>query len=93
MIQSAVRLAKTLADRLRAAQLERLHLEIESRLRDMEINKNFLENKLDEQLQAVSEHCKICLSYWLRENGILGLSQTTSNRVTTCVPYQVLRTY
>jgi len=44
MIQSATRLAKTLGDQPRASQLERLHLEIESRLRDMEINKNFLEN-------------------------------------------------
>ena len=49
MIRSASRLAKALGDHPRAAQLERLHLEIESRLRDMEINKNFLENRLDEQ--------------------------------------------
>jgi hypothetical protein len=55
MIQSAARLAKTLGDQPRASQLERLHLEIESRLRDMEINKNFLENRLDERLRAISE--------------------------------------
>ena len=55
IIQSASRLAKALGDRPRAARLERLHLEIESRLRDMEINKNFLENRLDEQLRAISE--------------------------------------
>jgi hypothetical protein len=48
MIQSASRLAKALRDHPRAAQLERLQLEIESRLRDMEINKNFLENRLDD---------------------------------------------
>jgi len=35
-------------DHPRAAHLERLYLEIESRLRDMEINKNFLKNRLDE---------------------------------------------
>jgi hypothetical protein len=55
MIQSASRLAKALGDHPRAAQLERLHLEIESRLRDMEINKNRLKNRLDEQLRAISE--------------------------------------
>jgi hypothetical protein len=55
MIQSASRLAKALGIHPRAAQLERLHLEIESRLRDMEINKNLLENRLDEQLRAISE--------------------------------------
>jgi hypothetical protein len=55
MIQFAAGLAKALGDQPRAAQLEHLHLEIESRLRDMEINKNFLENRLDEQLRAISE--------------------------------------
>jgi uncharacterized coiled-coil protein SlyX len=48
-------LQRPFGDHPLAAQLERLHLEIESRLRDMEINKNFLENRLDEQLRAISE--------------------------------------
>lgn len=51
-IKSASRLVKTLGDHPRAAQLELLHVEIESRIRDTEINKNFLENRLDEQLRA-----------------------------------------
>jgi hypothetical protein len=55
MIQSASRLAQTLGDHSRAAELENLHLEIGSRIRDIELNKNFLENRLDEQLQAISE--------------------------------------
>jgi len=55
MIQSASRLAQTLGDHSRAAELENLHLEIGSRIRDMELNKNFLENRLDEQLHAISE--------------------------------------
>jgi hypothetical protein len=55
MIQSASRLAQTLGDHSRATELENLHLEIGSRIRDMELNKNFLENRLDEQLQAISE--------------------------------------
>ena len=37
-----------LGDDSRAAELENLHLEIGSRIRDMELNKNFLENRLDE---------------------------------------------
>jgi hypothetical protein len=45
MILSAARLAKTLGDQPPASQLARLHLEIENRLKDMEINKNFLENR------------------------------------------------
>ena len=55
MIQSALRLAQTLGDHSRAAELENLRLEIGSRIRYMELNKNFLENRLDEQLQAISE--------------------------------------
>lgn len=55
MIKSAARLAKTLGDQPRASQLECLYSEAESRLRDMEINKNFLENRLDEQLRTISE--------------------------------------
>jgi hypothetical protein len=55
MIQSASRLARTLGDHSRAVELENLHLELGSRIRDMELNKNFLENRLDEQLQAISE--------------------------------------
>lgn len=55
MIQSASLLAMTLQDYSRAAQLEYLFLQIEIRISDMELNKNFLENKLDEQLQAICE--------------------------------------
>lgn len=55
MITSASRLAKTLGDRLRAAELENLCFEVENRIRDMELNKNFLENRLDKQLQEICE--------------------------------------
>jgi hypothetical protein len=55
MIQAASQLVQTLGDRSRAAELEGLHLEIGSRIRDMELNKNFLENRFDEQLQIISE--------------------------------------
>ncbi|PQE27761.1 ubiquinol-cytochrome-c reductase cytochrome c1 protein [Rutstroemia sp. NJR-2017a BVV2] len=55
MIQSALQLARTLGDHSRAEGFEGLHLEMESRIRDMELNKNFLENRFDEQLQVISE--------------------------------------
>jgi hypothetical protein len=55
MIQSASRLANALGDSPRAAELEKLCLEMGSRIRDMELNKNFLENRLDEQLQAINK--------------------------------------
>jgi 2-oxoglutarate dehydrogenase complex dehydrogenase (E1) component-like enzyme len=55
MIQSALQLVRTLGDHSRAADLEGLHLEIGSRIRDMELNKNFLENRFDEQLQVITE--------------------------------------
>jgi len=48
MIQSASRLAQVLGDHSRAAELDNFHLEIGSRIRDMELNKNFLENRHDD---------------------------------------------
>lgn len=53
MVISAARLAKTLCDPLRTAQLEELNHEVESRIKDMELNKNFLEDKLDKELQDI----------------------------------------
>ena len=55
LIHSVLRLAKVLGDFSRAALLEDLHLEIERRIRDMELNKNFLEERLDKQLHAIQE--------------------------------------
>jgi hypothetical protein len=55
MIQAASKFAKTLRDPLRTAQLEDLHREMESRIRDMELNKNFLENRLEDELQKINE--------------------------------------
>ena len=55
LIQSALRLAKLLCDFSRAAVLEDLDVEIERRIRDMELNKNFLEDRLDKQLQDIQE--------------------------------------
>lgn len=53
MIASALKLAKTLRDPLRAAQLEELQHEIERKIKDMELNKNFLEDRLDKDLREI----------------------------------------
>jgi hypothetical protein len=55
VIQSASRLANALGDSSKAAELEKLCLEMGSRIRDMELNKNFLKNRLEEQLQAINK--------------------------------------
>jgi hypothetical protein len=55
MTQSASRLANALGGSPRAADLEKLCLDMGSRIQDMELNKNFLENRLDEQLQAINK--------------------------------------
>jgi hypothetical protein len=54
MIQGASQLAQALGDAARAAAFTQLHLEIGSRIRDMELNQNFLENRLDEQLRGIA---------------------------------------
>lgn len=55
MIQSAVRLAVILRDNTRAASLELVDTALDCRMKDMQVNKNFLENRLDEQLQMIQE--------------------------------------
>jgi hypothetical protein len=55
MVQSAVRLAVTLGDNARAASLELVEVDLDRRIKDMKMNKNFLENRLDEQLQMIRE--------------------------------------
>jgi DNA anti-recombination protein RmuC len=52
-VQSALRLAETLQDNHRAAQLEELHHNIDSRIKAMELNKNVLEDTLNSQLQEI----------------------------------------
>lgn len=53
MIHCALRLATTLGDVSKAARLESVEAEIEGCIKDMQLNKNFLENRLDEQLRAI----------------------------------------
>lgn len=52
---SAIQLATTLGDSTRAATLELVERELDSHIKDMQLNKNFLENRLDQQLKAISE--------------------------------------
>src|SRR5436190_12429427 len=53
LIQSAVKLAEAIQDPIRAAQLEELHYEIDSKIKAMELNKNVLEDGLCHQLQEI----------------------------------------
>ena len=53
LIQSAMKLAETLSDPLRAAQLEELHCEIDSKIKAMELNKNVLEDNLSQELEEI----------------------------------------
>jgi len=53
LIRSALRLTETLHDPLRAAQLEELHDEIDSKIKAMELNKNVLEDELNTLLREI----------------------------------------
>lgn len=55
MILSAVELATMLNDTVRAAKMEQIHCELASIVKDMEVNKEFLESRLDDELKAVAE--------------------------------------
>jgi len=55
LIQSAVKLAETLQNSLRTAQLEELHYEIDSKIKAMELNKNVLEDSLSHELQEIRQ--------------------------------------
>lgn len=55
MVHSALTLAMTLGDVSKATQLGLLEAELARRIKDMELNKNFLESRLDEQLQTIYE--------------------------------------
>ncbi|OBU00710.1 hypothetical protein VE01_01059 [Pseudogymnoascus verrucosus] len=58
MVQSAIRLAMTLGDNTRAAILELVEAGLDRRIKDMKLNKNFLENRMDCQLQMIREQRK-----------------------------------
>ncbi|OKL62443.1 hypothetical protein UA08_02580 [Talaromyces atroroseus] len=53
LIKSAIILAETLQDPLRTAQLEDLRLDIDSKIKAMELNKNVLEDTLSQELQKI----------------------------------------
>ena len=55
MIQSAVKFARLLRDTLRESQIEELHRELEAKVKALELNKNFLENILAQELQEIVE--------------------------------------
>lgn len=54
MIHSAARFAKVLRDLTREQQLEDMHHELEGKIRALELNKNFLERKLEQEMQEIA---------------------------------------
>ena len=58
IIKSALRLAKMLQVPLHTTQLEELHHKIEARVKCMELNKNFLEDRLNKDLQEIRRQHK-----------------------------------
>ena len=53
MIDAAVKFAEALSDHLRASQLEELHKELKSKVKSQELNKNYLETKLKNELDEI----------------------------------------
>lgn len=54
MLDDAVKLAQTLSDSTRASQLEELYKELQSMIKSQELNKNFLETKLNNELAEIT---------------------------------------
>jgi len=55
MIRSATGFARTLRDSTREQQLNELHTELESKIRALELNKNFLETKVEEEMEQIAK--------------------------------------
>ena len=55
MIHSATRFARVLRDTTREQQFNELHRELEGKIRALELNKNFLETKLEQELQDIAQ--------------------------------------
>jgi len=53
LIQCAMEFTATLQDSVRAAQLEELHNEIDSKIKAMELNKNVLEDSVSHELEEI----------------------------------------
>lgn len=58
LIESARSLTEALQDPLRTAQLEELSLDVDSKIKAMELNKNVLEDEFVRQLQEIDEQRK-----------------------------------
>ena len=53
MADAAVQFAETLSDSVRASQLEELYKELKSKIKSQELNKNYLEKKLKDELDEI----------------------------------------
>jgi hypothetical protein len=58
LIYSALRLTETLHDPIRAAQLEELHHELDSKIKPIELNKNVLEDGVSNEFQKIHQQRK-----------------------------------
>ena len=55
MILAATGFARALRDSTREQQLNELHTELESKIRALELNKNFLETKVEEEMEQIAK--------------------------------------
>ena len=55
LVLNAMKYTRALRDESKSTQLNDLHLELEKRLRDMDINKNLLKYRFEEELQVIAE--------------------------------------
>jgi len=55
MVHSATRFARVLRDTTREEQFNELHRELEGKIRALELNKNFLETNLEQELQDIAK--------------------------------------
>lgn len=55
LVESAQNLAEVLQDSLRTAQLKEIHLDIDSEVKAMELNRNVLEDEFARQLEEIAQ--------------------------------------
>lgn len=58
LVESAQNLAEALRDSIRTAQLKELHLDIDSKIKAMELNKNVLEDEFAREIEEIGQQRK-----------------------------------
>lgn len=59
MVHSATRFARVLRDTTREQQFNELHRELEGKIRALDLNKNFLETNLEQELQDIAKQRRV----------------------------------